>query len=107
MCGQVSCSWHSAIYWCNDEDEHGLRLKNFADIADGARAVLDECSHSEDGSVAGIAVTGTTYKSMGPGKGGKHEVDGEGKGKGNVTDTKEFDPAGKNWSVVVIGDDSC
>ncbi|KAK1773127.1 hypothetical protein QBC45DRAFT_398295 [Copromyces sp. CBS 386.78] len=74
-CGQVSCSYGSAIFWCNEETDHGLRLKQFGDIADGARAVMESCG--KGAGVMGKAVTGWDFKSE----------------------------KGKNWSVVVTGGD--
>lgn len=86
-CGQVSCSWNSAIYWCNEEKDHGLRLKQYGDIADGAKAVIDKCA--KGAGVVGKAVTGWDFVIP---VGGKAEGEG-----------KSFDPEGKSWSVVVVG----
>ncbi|KAH8879273.1 hypothetical protein GQ53DRAFT_854953 [Thozetella sp. PMI_491] len=41
-CGRVSCSYQSAIWWCNDETV-SLSLPGFASIAAGAQAILDNC----------------------------------------------------------------
>ncbi|KAK0744669.1 hypothetical protein B0T21DRAFT_407751 [Apiosordaria backusii] len=41
-CGRVSCSWDSAIYWCN-EDTISKEL-DWEQIADGAQTVLDNCA---------------------------------------------------------------
>ncbi|KAK4675920.1 hypothetical protein QC764_506440 [Podospora pseudoanserina] len=40
-CGRVSCSWNSAIYWCNDDTVEKELTWN--DIADGASAVNEAC----------------------------------------------------------------
>ncbi|KAK3392476.1 hypothetical protein B0T20DRAFT_488219 [Sordaria brevicollis] len=55
VCGRVSCSWKSAIYWCNEEKDHGLRLASYGDIADGAQAIMDKCEDGTD--LRGKAVT--------------------------------------------------
>ncbi|KAK1773126.1 hypothetical protein QBC45DRAFT_340583 [Copromyces sp. CBS 386.78] len=58
-CGQVSCSYNSAIFLCNEETEYGLVLNEYGDIAAGAQAVLDRCNSWKGGShVMGKAVTG-------------------------------------------------
>ncbi|KAK3402525.1 hypothetical protein B0T20DRAFT_449583 [Sordaria brevicollis] len=41
-CGRVSCSWNSAIYWCNNDTEVKT-LDSFRAIADGAQFVLNNC----------------------------------------------------------------
>ncbi|OAQ72120.1 hypothetical protein VFPPC_00169 [Pochonia chlamydosporia 170] len=43
-CGRVSCSYNSAIYWCND-NRSPKELNSFHDIADGADSVLLKCSY--------------------------------------------------------------
>ncbi|EGO56232.1 hypothetical protein NEUTE1DRAFT_83301 [Neurospora tetrasperma FGSC 2508] len=55
-CSQVSCSYKSAIFWCNEELGWGLRLNSFADIADGAQAIMDRCGKGKD--VMGKSTTG-------------------------------------------------
>ncbi|KAL4965812.1 uncharacterized protein BDV14DRAFT_199586 [Aspergillus stella-maris] len=44
-CARVSCSYHSAIVWCNDEDNYNGRqtLDSFGVIADAAERVMNEC----------------------------------------------------------------
>ncbi|TDZ19976.1 hypothetical protein Cob_v006955 [Colletotrichum orbiculare MAFF 240422] len=42
-CSRVSCSWNSAIYWCND-NTHDIELSSFGEIADGAQYVADHCT---------------------------------------------------------------
>ncbi|KAK0662079.1 hypothetical protein QBC41DRAFT_359714 [Cercophora samala] len=42
-CGRVSCSWDSAIYWCN-EDSAGDKELYWGQIADLAQGVLDNCA---------------------------------------------------------------
>ncbi|KAL2848590.1 hypothetical protein BJY01DRAFT_246313 [Aspergillus pseudoustus] len=44
-CGRVSCSWDSAIYWCNDKD-HDAYIPSFNNIADGAQVIVNECPRS-------------------------------------------------------------
>ncbi|KAK0659443.1 hypothetical protein QBC41DRAFT_287152 [Cercophora samala] len=41
-CGRVSCSWTSAIWWCNDNDTE--KEVGWNDIADGALYILQKCS---------------------------------------------------------------
>ncbi|PTB40428.1 hypothetical protein M441DRAFT_141907, partial [Trichoderma asperellum CBS 433.97] len=41
-CGRVSCSYHSAIWWCND-DHQPKTLESFGSIADGAQYIVDHC----------------------------------------------------------------
>ncbi|KAK1760059.1 hypothetical protein QBC47DRAFT_408176 [Echria macrotheca] len=38
QCSRVSCSYDSAIYWCNDSDRE-LYLDNFGVIADAAKSI--------------------------------------------------------------------
>ncbi|KAJ0414340.1 hypothetical protein BJY00DRAFT_318905 [Aspergillus carlsbadensis] len=42
-CGRVSCSYDSAIEWCNDREHDGFFLPSFNNIADGAQTILDIC----------------------------------------------------------------
>ncbi|KAI0157469.1 hypothetical protein GGR57DRAFT_501085 [Xylariaceae sp. FL1272] len=43
-CGRISCSWNSAIYWCNDKsvDSENYDCSSFAPYA---QAIFDECSY--------------------------------------------------------------
>ncbi|RGP76820.1 hypothetical protein FLONG3_5063 [Fusarium longipes] len=41
-CGRVSCSYNSAIWWCNQNAET-KELDSFSDIADGAAFVVEKC----------------------------------------------------------------
>ncbi|KAK4642292.1 hypothetical protein QC761_506430 [Podospora bellae-mahoneyi] len=41
-CGRVSCSWQSAIWWCNDNDTE--KEVGWNDIADGTLYILQKCS---------------------------------------------------------------
>ncbi|KAE8369302.1 hypothetical protein BDV27DRAFT_165833 [Aspergillus caelatus] len=43
-CGQVSCSWSSAIWWCNDNTFTKV-LPSFNNIADGAQLIKNTCLH--------------------------------------------------------------
>ncbi|WYZ33917.1 hypothetical protein EsH8_I_000193 [Colletotrichum jinshuiense] len=45
-CGQVSCSWNTAIWWCND-DTKPKELGSYADISDGARWIWNRCTDFE------------------------------------------------------------
>ncbi|KAL2813072.1 hypothetical protein BDW59DRAFT_167617 [Aspergillus cavernicola] len=47
-CSRVSCSWDSAIWWCNDTRET-KSLRSFNDIAIGVQAIWSECSFREPG----------------------------------------------------------
>ncbi|TDZ31475.1 hypothetical protein C8035_v001348 [Colletotrichum spinosum] len=42
MCGRVSCSWQTSIWWCND-DGVTKELESFSVIAYGAQMVYDYC----------------------------------------------------------------
>ncbi|GAB0137671.1 hypothetical protein EsDP_00005928 [Epichloe bromicola] len=42
LCGRVSCSYYSAIWWCNDNNA-ALELGSFRDIAIGAAAIMNNC----------------------------------------------------------------
>ncbi|KAG5995267.1 hypothetical protein E4U43_003068 [Claviceps pusilla] len=42
MCGRISCSWDSAIWWCNDND-HYFQLDSYKEIASAAQEVMDQC----------------------------------------------------------------
>ncbi|KAL3456839.1 hypothetical protein BJX64DRAFT_293689 [Aspergillus heterothallicus] len=43
-CKRVSCSYNSAIFWCND-DNKPRSLPSFNNIADGAQVILSKCGH--------------------------------------------------------------
>ncbi|CZR52489.1 uncharacterized protein PAC_02366 [Phialocephala subalpina] len=51
-CGRVSCSYGSAIWWCNDETQT-FSLPGFSTIAAGAQAIQDNCPDSP-GSLSGL-----------------------------------------------------
>ncbi|TDZ27812.1 hypothetical protein C8035_v008589 [Colletotrichum spinosum] len=53
-CGRVSCSFNSAIWWCND-DNKPKKLSTFGHIADGADRVLSSCASSSNQFVIGQA----------------------------------------------------
>ncbi|KAM5475898.1 hypothetical protein MauCBS54593_000580 [Microsporum audouinii] len=42
-CGRVSCSYDSAIWWCNDNRETKT-LPGFYNIAEGAQVILNTCN---------------------------------------------------------------
>ncbi|PSR82213.1 hypothetical protein BD289DRAFT_371632, partial [Coniella lustricola] len=46
-CGRVSCSYSSAIYWCNDNKETKV-LDGFHDIGDGVLLIIDQCMAASD-----------------------------------------------------------
>ncbi|KAI1261263.1 hypothetical protein F5Y18DRAFT_431346 [Xylariaceae sp. FL1019] len=43
-CGRISCSWNSAIYWCNDKPV-ASELYDCSSFAKYAQAIYDECSY--------------------------------------------------------------
>ncbi|KAK4228548.1 hypothetical protein QBC38DRAFT_474674 [Podospora fimiseda] len=47
-CGQVSCSWDSAIWYCNNNSF--TKLMPWFHIANAAQVLLNECSFKEGGS---------------------------------------------------------
>ncbi|KAL2819135.1 hypothetical protein BJX63DRAFT_28448 [Aspergillus granulosus] len=57
-CGRVSCSYWTAIYWCNNNDETHY-LRSFDTIADGAQFLLDKCGG--DGSPFGEVYTDNNW----------------------------------------------
>ncbi|KAH0439210.1 hypothetical protein CcaCcLH18_03005 [Colletotrichum camelliae] len=55
-CGRVSCSYNSAIWWCNDlKDTKAKELSSFREISDGALYVIKKCRVGESTRVAGQA----------------------------------------------------
>ncbi|KAI9368603.1 hypothetical protein BJX61DRAFT_546373 [Aspergillus egyptiacus] len=51
-CERVSCSWGSAIGWCNDDDKT-RSLPSFINISQGARVILNGCSTTDYFNFAG------------------------------------------------------
>ncbi|KAK0652582.1 hypothetical protein B0T16DRAFT_454937 [Cercophora newfieldiana] len=47
QCSRVSCGYHAAIWWCND-NEVELRLDEFNDIARGAYGLYRHCRDDTD-----------------------------------------------------------
>ncbi|KAL4784895.1 hypothetical protein BJX76DRAFT_356632 [Aspergillus varians] len=47
-CTRVSCAYNTGVVWCNDSRKKKV-LNSFADIANGAMAVLGKCAKSEFG----------------------------------------------------------
>ncbi|KAL4924954.1 uncharacterized protein BDV17DRAFT_294903 [Aspergillus undulatus] len=45
-CSRVSCSWESAIWWCNDNSEEKT-LPSYNNIAQGATDILNKCADLE------------------------------------------------------------
>ncbi|OJJ62977.1 hypothetical protein ASPSYDRAFT_86626 [Aspergillus sydowii CBS 593.65] len=54
-CSRVSCSYRSAIHWCNDNPDEPMELPSFSVIADNAEYILEECSNFSG------EVSGTVY----------------------------------------------
>ncbi|KAL4956668.1 hypothetical protein BDW69DRAFT_181340 [Aspergillus filifer] len=54
-CSRVSCSYNSAIFWCN-ESKMDLTLDSTKPIADAAPYVLDNCNYPKRDQVKGHAV---------------------------------------------------
>ncbi|KAL4917803.1 hypothetical protein BDW62DRAFT_201359 [Aspergillus aurantiobrunneus] len=46
-CARITCSWNSAIWWCNDNLKP-KRLPSFDNIADGAQVILDHCTDNRE-----------------------------------------------------------
>ncbi|KAJ0304921.1 hypothetical protein COL5a_004408 [Colletotrichum fioriniae] len=53
-CGRVSCSWNSAIYWCNMGSKEKT-LNSFREISDGAYYVIEKCYRGVGTLVSGRA----------------------------------------------------
>ncbi|KAM7205982.1 hypothetical protein V8F33_000812 [Rhypophila sp. PSN 637] len=49
-CGRVSCSWNSAIWWCNDNDKP-MTLDSFGDIAQCAQEIVNTCNKTLEDTV--------------------------------------------------------
>ncbi|RDI80366.1 hypothetical protein Vi05172_g9643 [Venturia inaequalis] len=66
-CVRVSCSWRSAIEWCNVDSHKDQTLDAYAAIADGAQLLLNRCSRRLEWWFLGIhtSVDGTAYHSDG------------------------------------------
>ncbi|KAK3954333.1 hypothetical protein QBC32DRAFT_207943 [Pseudoneurospora amorphoporcata] len=52
-CGRVSCSWKTAIYWCNDNPKVENQLDSYDDIAWAAEQVSSKCSYAGTGENTG------------------------------------------------------
>ncbi|KAL3442667.1 hypothetical protein BJX65DRAFT_286260 [Aspergillus insuetus] len=60
-CARVSCSYASAIWWCND-DPAGKTLDSFSSIADGAQYIYDNChTGGYDGVLSGQVFHSTDW----------------------------------------------
>ncbi|KAL4975535.1 hypothetical protein BDW66DRAFT_151823 [Aspergillus desertorum] len=57
-CGRVGCSYGTSIVWCNDNRE-AKTLGSFDEIADGAFAIMQRCSHDKSGE--GTKVSGQAF----------------------------------------------
>ncbi|KAJ0423209.1 hypothetical protein BJY00DRAFT_310337 [Aspergillus carlsbadensis] len=58
-CARVSCSYNSAIWWCNDS-KSSKTLNSFGSIADGAAYVLSHCTVSGPG-ISNPSVNGQVF----------------------------------------------
>lgn len=54
-CGQVSCSWDSAIVWCNDDPNTARTLDSYGEIADYAQKILNQCQDANSQNVYNTA----------------------------------------------------
>ncbi|CEJ87469.1 hypothetical protein VHEMI04425 [[Torrubiella] hemipterigena] len=59
-CGRVSCSYNTAIWWCND-DAGVKTLASFGSIADGAQWVWNKCAGRLDKGLAQGQVSGQAF----------------------------------------------
>ena len=59
-CGRVSCSYKSAIWWCND-NSFTFSLPSFGTIADCAQAVGDSCQDEEGNLGIYVSVRGQNF----------------------------------------------
>ncbi|KAK0379906.1 hypothetical protein CLIM01_02699 [Colletotrichum limetticola] len=53
-CDCVSCSWNSAVYWCN-MDSKAKTFNSFKEISDGAYYVIEKCYRGVSTLVSGRA----------------------------------------------------
>ncbi|KAL4796964.1 hypothetical protein BDV19DRAFT_387833 [Aspergillus venezuelensis] len=53
MCWRVSCSYDTAISWCNPDKEKDKSM-SFFHIAEGAQVIIDECAYMKGAAMAGI-----------------------------------------------------
>ncbi|KAL4786856.1 hypothetical protein BJX76DRAFT_364703 [Aspergillus varians] len=51
-CSRVSCSYNSAITWCNDSKGQKI-LPSFNNIADGAQVIVNKCTRRTPNAVQG------------------------------------------------------
>ncbi|KAJ4387449.1 hypothetical protein N0V93_008041 [Gnomoniopsis smithogilvyi] len=63
-CNRVSCSYDSAIYWCNDNPTTYV-LDNFTLIADGAQQIMNDCTFQEVNNVCDDVLNGQQFFSGG------------------------------------------
>ncbi|KAH7635612.1 hypothetical protein B0T09DRAFT_298305 [Sordaria sp. MPI-SDFR-AT-0083] len=50
-CDRVSCSWDSAIFWCNEDPENSKELPGYDTIAEATHKIMKECEiYNELGS---------------------------------------------------------
>ncbi|KAL4887678.1 hypothetical protein BJY04DRAFT_212707 [Aspergillus karnatakaensis] len=52
VCKKVSCSWDTAIWWCNDNN-HAKTLPSFRNIGDGATVIRDRCYRKTSRRISG------------------------------------------------------
>ncbi|KXG46519.1 uncharacterized protein PGRI_053750 [Penicillium griseofulvum] len=61
-CGRVSCSYNSAIWWCNDNTSPKT-LGGFGNIADSAQVIINQCGPTE-GYVSGEENHGDKWRGI-------------------------------------------
>ncbi|KAJ4421948.1 hypothetical protein N0V82_003445 [Gnomoniopsis sp. IMI 355080] len=67
-CNRVSCSYNSAIYWCNDswlKNPTTYVLENFTLIADGAQQVVNMCTFEQGLKECSDVINGQQFYSGG------------------------------------------
>ncbi|KAL5338579.1 hypothetical protein BJX70DRAFT_194890 [Aspergillus crustosus] len=52
VCAKVSCSWDTAIWWCND-NRHPFTLPSYRNIGDGATVIRNKCMDKADRHISG------------------------------------------------------
>ncbi|KAL3482512.1 hypothetical protein BJX99DRAFT_252764 [Aspergillus californicus] len=51
-CERVSCSWDTAIWWCNSDNKY-RELPGYYNIAQGAQVIVDNCMRDWIGQISG------------------------------------------------------
>ncbi|KAK3949400.1 hypothetical protein QBC32DRAFT_372789 [Pseudoneurospora amorphoporcata] len=47
ICDRVSCSWNSAIIWCNEDPMNSKELPGYSTIAEAAEIIVDRCNKGD------------------------------------------------------------